>query len=61
MTSGDLIDAKIGKGIEFDGTDDSINVHITKLNATSGLTLWAVKPVLDSTPSQDRLEEYRER
>lgn len=33
MTSGDLVDGQIGKGIEFDGLDDNIAVSITRLTS----------------------------
>lgn len=43
MTSADLVDGKIGKAIDFDGTDDYIDVGTdSTLNTTSALTYEAM-------------------
>jgi hypothetical protein len=47
MTSGDLIDAKILKGIDFDGSDDSLSVSAADLSINNNFTFqfW-MKPAV---------------
>lgn len=34
MTSGDLVDAAVGKGLDFDGTNDALTASVTGIGAT---------------------------
>jgi len=53
MTTGDLVSAKIGNGIDLDGTDDYISVaNDASLNATSELTLSTWVNLTDSSADQ---------
>ena len=54
MTSGDLVDGKIGKGLEFDGSDDRAYSSVGGDDISSNLTLEAVinHSVLNQVASQ---------
>lgn len=61
MTSGDLVDAKVGKGLDFDGADDSISLPLGGTFAALTVSAWVkwgtlqAKQVLLNDIGSDRL------
>lgn len=54
MTSADLVDGKIGKGIDFEGTDDYINIGDISMDfGVGGLTLEATIKASDSATDRE--------
>ena len=60
MTSSDLVDANVGKGIEFDGIDDYIEITKQDYHNTDYTVETIIKPITDSS-SVSRLIRFDDR
>ena len=45
MTTADLVDGKVGKGIDFDGNDDVVSLGDLSLTTTQTLRQWVASKI----------------
>jgi hypothetical protein len=55
MTAGDLVTAAIGDGIDFDGTDDYLDVPYTNSLSSATVEVWAKSPAAPVTSNDTNL------